>query len=61
MRIRVTGTREECAAVVDVLRSEMEVRSAGSWRGWTRDDPNSLIGAVYVDAELPIGGVPRRS
>ncbi|ACU35570.1 hypothetical protein [Actinosynnema mirum] len=60
MKIRVTGTREETAATVTVLRSVLDVHETSSWRAWTRHDPLSKVGAVYVTAELPIGGVPAR-
>ncbi|WP_367128341.1 hypothetical protein [Saccharothrix sp. HUAS TT1] len=58
MKIGLTGTREECAAAVDLLRSSFDVREASSWRAWTRNDPLSTNGAVYVEADLPVGGVP---
>lgn len=52
MRIRITGTPEECDAAVESLRLSFHVLHLSSWRRWDRHDKASRIGAVYVDAEF---------
>jgi hypothetical protein len=53
MRIRLNDTREECEAYVAALRTAFEVLYVTPFKPWTRDDPDSKLGAVYVTLELP--------
>lgn len=59
MKIRLNGTREECDAYVTAFRNsdEFEVLDASGFYPWTRRDPLSKLGAVYVTLELPRGAV----
>lgn len=59
MRIRLNSTREECEAYVDQLRQVFDVLDVSSFKPWTRDDPDSKLGAVYVTLELPRNVVVR--
>ncbi|GAA2690677.1 MULTISPECIES: hypothetical protein [Actinosynnema] len=52
MDFRLKGTREQVAVWVEVLRGALDVQSVSAFRPWTRDDPLSKVGAVYVTAEL---------
>lgn len=52
MRIRLTGTREECAAAVDALGAVLIVREVSEFypnRG------SSSLGRVYLDTEPATG------
>lgn len=53
MRIRLNHTREECEAYVAALRTTFDVLDVSAFKPWTRDDPDSKIGAVYVTLDLP--------
>lgn len=50
MRIRLMGTRDETDRTVTALQEVLQVREVSDWY------PNrgaSLLGRVYIDAELP--------
>lgn len=51
MKVRVSGTFEECERIADVLEQsmDMEVLSCSQWYSWTRHDPKSRIGAMYLE------------
>lgn len=52
MKIRLTGTREECEKAYELMTCCSEVLSRSSWHPWLRDDPSSKIGAVYLEVRL---------
>lgn len=51
MRVRVSGTYEECERIASVLEQsmDMEVLSCSQWYPWTRHDPKSKVGAMYLE------------
>lgn len=57
MKIRITGTREQCAEFTAKLRTSgiCEVLAVSNFRPWTRNDPASKIGSVYIEAALDGG------
>ncbi len=59
MKIRLEGTRAQCDAWVTAFRSsdEFEVLDVSGFYPWTRRDPLSKLGAVYVTLELASGTV----
>jgi hypothetical protein len=50
MRVRVTGTREETAAVVGVLAGVLDVREVS---GFHPNRGQSVVGRVYLDVAGP--------
>lgn len=54
MKIRVSGTKEECESVALALElsMDMEVLSCSQWYPWTRHDPKSKVGAIYLEARI---------
>lgn len=59
MRLRLNGTEDECAAYVAVFRQAFDVLDVSRFNPWTRHDPHSKLGAVYVTLELPSSTVIR--
>lgn len=51
MKVRVSGTKEECERIASTLELSMdlEVLSCSQWYPWKRHDPNSKVGAVYLE------------
>jgi hypothetical protein len=48
MKLRITGTREECAAAVEALPAALTVREVS---GFYPNRGGSELGRVYLDAE----------
>jgi len=52
MRIRLVATEPELTVWINLLRTVFDVQHASPFKPWTRNDPLSQLGCVYLDAEL---------
>lgn len=54
MKIRITGTKEECQTFADDLELYYEVRSVSDFYPNTRKNIRSKEGRIYIEANLKI-------
>lgn len=58
MKLRLTGTADECAAAVEALRVVLDVREVS---GFCPNRVTRALGRVYVDVEPPPSSTSTRT
>lgn len=59
MKLRISGTREECAAAVGAIATVLTVREVSGF--YLNRGSSSVLGRVYLDADTPAGAVRARA